>query len=67
MSADSVDGSEAPGSGNVIDMAMWASRREEAFRKRVDETTKSLHYALMPIKTAILLARRDWRLPELGG
>lgn len=46
-------------------MAVWASRREAAFRSRVDETTKTLHYALMPIKTAIILARRDWKLPDL--
>lgn len=66
MSADSIDGSAAtPSPGNVIDMAVWASRREAAFRSRVDETTKTLHYALMPIKTAIILARRDWKLPDL--
>lgn len=66
MSADSTDGSAAtPSPGNVIDMAVWASRREAVFRKRVDETTRSLHYALIPIKTAIILARQDWQLPDL--
>lgn len=51
--------------GKVIDLAARARQREAAFRALVDQVTKQMHYALVPIRTSILLARRDCRLPDI--
>ena len=59
-----MDSSQEP-EGNVIDLAARARQREAAFLSLVDQVTRQMHYALMPIRTSILLARRDCRLPDI--
>lgn len=57
-------GTESAGS-NILEITGRTSTREASLRKKVDETTKQLHYSMQAVQTAITLARRNWDLPSL--